>query len=324
MAALILRRAMLNGRAVASLWQGSQLLDLLVDAPSPAPGQVFGGRVTRLLPRQGGAFLDLGGITGFLPDAAGLREGERLVVAVLRPPDGDKAAMLTRHPDFPGQWLVHTPTKPGVNLSKKITDSDHRARLTKLLAGFDGLVVRTHAATADPAALLAEATALRDHARALLTRPGIGLLGEAASLQARLQALWPQAQPGDDAPPEALEQALVAARALPLAIGGGLVHIEPTAALVAIDVNTTGSPAQVNQALAAELPRLLRLRGLGGIITIDFAPMADLRPVLTTLQRALAGCPVPTQLHGVGPAGLVELTRRQDRLATKNLLKALS
>ena len=59
--------------------------------------------------------------------------------------------------------------------------------------------------------------------------------------------------------------------------------IEPTRALVAVDVNTgpDTSPAaslKANIAAARDLPRQLRLRGLGGQVVVDFAPMPKKRP----------------------------------------------
>src|SRR5690606_26293779 len=67
-------------------------------------------------------------------------------------------------------------------------------------------------------------------------------------------------------------------RGAEVALGDAFAFIEPTRALVAVDVNTgaDGSPAaglKANLALARELPRQLRLRGLGGQITLDLAPM---------------------------------------------------
>ena len=72
---------------------------------------------------------------------------------------------------------------------------------------------------------------------------------------------------------------LDALRAAHVPLGGGAsMYVEPTRALVAVDVNTGGdtTPAaglKANIAAARELPRQLRLRGLGGQITLDLAPM---------------------------------------------------
>jgi hypothetical protein len=72
-----------------------------------------------------------------------------------------------------------------------------------------------------------------------------------------------------------IARALAPEVALP---GGGSMVIEATRALVAVDVNTGGdtSPAaalKANIAAARALPRELRLRGLGGQVVIDFAPV---------------------------------------------------
>jgi Rne/Rng family ribonuclease len=107
---------------------------------------------------------------------------------------------------------------------------------------------------------------------------------------------------------------------VPLA-GGAEAFIEPTRALVAIDVNTGGdtSPAaglKANLALVRELPRQLRCRGLGGQITIDFAPCSrkDRRYLEQQLKAALRADPVETALAGWTPLGHFELQRKRERL----------
>ena len=85
-------------------------------------------------------------------------------------------------------------------------------------------------------------------------------------------------------------ESLLAARVdLP---GEGHMVIEPTRALVAVDVNTgpDTSPAaalKANVAAARDLPRQLRLRGLGGQVVIDFAPMPKRdRHILDQVMKA--------------------------------------
>ena len=96
--------------------------------------------------------------------------------------------------------------------------------------------------------------------------------------------------------------------------------IEPTRALVAVDVNTGGdlSPAaalKANLAAAAELPRQLRLRGLGGQVTVDFAPLAraDRPKVERALTAALRHDGIETTLAGWTPLGHLELQRKRPR-----------
>ncbi|MCB1331935.1 MAG: ribonuclease E/G, partial [Maritimibacter sp.] len=72
---------------------------------------------------------------------------------------------------------------------------------------------------------------------------------------------------------------------------------------------------KANIALARELPRQLRCRGLGGQIVVDFAPMPKKdRPALEqVLRAALRADPVETALAGWTPLGLCELQRKRER-----------
>jgi Rne/Rng family ribonuclease len=97
--------------------------------------------------------------------------------------------------------------------------------------------------------------------------------------------------------------------------------VEPTRALVAVDVNTGAdmSPAaglKANIAAARTLPCALRCRGLGGQVTIDFAPAPkkDRRQIETALKGAFRGDPVETVLAGWTPLGHFELQRKRERL----------
>ena len=113
----------------------------------------------------------------------------------------------------------------------------------------------------------------------------------------------------------------VAALARPtVALGQGSMAVEPTRALVAVDVNTGAdlSPAaalKANLAAAAELPRQLRLRGLGGQVTIDFAPLsrAERPRVERALGAALRGDGIDTTIVGWTPLGHLELQRKRAR-----------
>ncbi|MBT8457268.1 MAG: ribonuclease G [Rhodobacteraceae bacterium] len=103
-------------------------------------------------------------------------------------------------------------------------------------------------------------------------------------------------------------------------LGGGSMVIEPTRALVAVDVNTGGdfSPAaglKINLAAARDLPRQLRLRGLGGQIIVDFAamPKGQRRTLEEALKKAFRDDPIETALVGWTNLGLFELQRKRER-----------
>ena len=103
--------------------------------------------------------------------------------------------------------------------------------------------------------------------------------------------------------------------------------LEPTRALVAVDVNTgpDTSPAaslKVNIAAARDLPRQLRLRGLGGQLVVDFAPIPKKdRAILDQVIRAAFKFEAAeTNLAGWTTLGLYEMTRKRDRLPLADLL----
>ncbi|MEM6487604.1 MAG: ribonuclease E/G [Pseudomonadota bacterium] len=106
---------------------------------------------------------------------------------------------------------------------------------------------------------------------------------------------------------------------VPLPSGGRLV-IEPTTALVAADVNTgqdlsSAAGPTANVEAARVLVRELRLRGLGGQVVVDFAPMAkkERRRVEEALRAALKRDPIETVAHGWTTLGLFELQRKRER-----------
>ncbi|HET7408973.1 MAG TPA: ribonuclease E/G, partial [Paracoccaceae bacterium] len=108
---------------------------------------------------------------------------------------------------------------------------------------------------------------------------------------------------------------------------GGWISVEATRAMVAVDVNTagelsTGAGVTANVEAARELPRQLRLRGLGGQIAIDFAPLkkTDRRRIEDTLKSAFRRDPVETTLAGWTPLGNFELQRKRERRPVAELL----
>ena len=86
------------------------------------------------------------------------------------------------------------------------------------------------------------------------------------------------------------------------------------------------SPAaglKANLALVRDLPRQLRLRGLGGQITLDLAPMPkkDRQVVEDALRAALRRDEVETTLAGWTPLGHFELQRQHARPPLAGILR---
>ena len=108
---------------------------------------------------------------------------------------------------------------------------------------------------------------------------------------------------------------------MPLTGGGSLV-IEPTEALVAIDVDTGDSGERqkeravraVNLAAAAAVAAQIRLRNLSGLIVVDFVHMrnkAERQAVVGALRDAVRDDPLEVEVGGMTRFGLVELVRRR-------------
>ncbi len=116
------------------------------------------------------------------------------------------------------------------------------------------------------------------------------------------------------------DEELRMARGVTVPIAGGRMSLEGTRALVAVDIDTGGdfTPAaglKVNLEVARALPRQLRVRGLGGLIVVDFAPMPKQhrRTLEEALRKAFRADPIETALVGWSPSGLFELQRKRER-----------
>jgi ribonuclease G len=145
---------------------------------SSVVGNLYKGRVNRVLPGMQAAFVDIGlprnaflyvreagGILDdftdiFLadddddvqPDFAGtdisdfLRQGQEILVQVVKDPLGTKGARLTTHISLPGRFLVYLPNVRQLGVSRRITDAEERTRLKEIVDGFNtpgGWIVRT-------------------------------------------------------------------------------------------------------------------------------------------------------------------------------------
>ncbi|MCA9191861.1 MAG: Rne/Rng family ribonuclease, partial [Planctomycetales bacterium] len=124
------------------------------------------------------------------------------------------------------------------------------------------------------------------------------------------------------------EIARIHRRTVPLK-GGGSIVIDPTEALVAIDVNSgsfrTDDSAeetayQLNMSAAKEIARQLRLRDLGGVIVNDFIDMrkeSHRRKVERALRDAMRRDRARTKILRTSPFGLIEMTRQRIRPSLK-------
>ncbi|MTH77355.1 ribonuclease E/G [Paracoccus aestuariivivens] len=334
------------GRDAAALMQNGQLEDLIIDPGHVTPlipGAICRARVDRLVKGQGGVFLRLpNGESGYLRDRSGLREGQSLLVQISGSAEDGKAIPVSSRLNFRGRYVIVTPATPGVNVSRRIRDEDARNALSQMgevaldgMTDAPGLVFRS----------VAEIAALEDIAdelNQLLELAGNVLADRDGQPELLLDAPEPSeaawhdwAEPAPDSIEDAPDSFIATGAAdavesllsTRVELGGGAwAEIEPLRALVAIDVNTGSdhSPAaglKANIALARDLARQLRLRGLGGQIVVDFAPMPkrDRGTLEQILRAAFRTESSETVLIGWTAMGLFEISRKRDRLPLSRL-----
>lgn len=113
-------------------------------------GNIYKGKVVRVLPGMQAAFIDIGlDRAAFIhvaevakPSlehtsepmiASLLHEGQSLVVQVTKDPIGTKGARLTTHLSIPSRYLVYMPQTPHVGVSQRIELEEERERLKNLV-----------------------------------------------------------------------------------------------------------------------------------------------------------------------------------------------
>lgn len=145
------------------------------------------------------------------------------------------------------------------------------------------------------------------------------LLAPGPDLTARLRAFAPDAEieTGEGAR-EAAEEAEADALAIEHALGGGAsLAIEPTRALVAIDVDVGGAgggdarrgAGRINRLALETGARLLRLKGLGGLVVFDLAGGGQDGPGMLEAAKAAFAPDAPGVAFGpVSRFGTLQLT----------------
>jgi ribonuclease G len=148
-------------------------------------GNIYLGRVARVLPGMQSAFVDIGlERAAFLhvadiweyrqftqdkppPIERLVHEGDALLVQVVKHPIGTKGARLSTQISLAGRMLVYLPQDPHIGVSQRIEDEAERAQLREMLARVvpadekGGYIIRTSAEDATEADLAADIDYLR-------------------------------------------------------------------------------------------------------------------------------------------------------------------
>ncbi|MFP4168222.1 MAG: ribonuclease E/G [Desulfonatronovibrionaceae bacterium] len=139
---------------------------------SKTKGNIYRGRIHNIDPALQAAFINYGAKkNGFLqvdevhpeyyqkdikptkgykypPLQKVLKSGQELLVQVVKEPTGNKGAFLTTYLSLPGRFLVLTPGREQMGISRKIEDEKERERLRSIVEEFNleeglGVIVRT-------------------------------------------------------------------------------------------------------------------------------------------------------------------------------------
>jgi ribonuclease G len=260
-----------------ALLEGDELREFYLWDPATGDGvgDMYTGRVTAAMPALAGRFVELGGVSGFLPDSAGGKgtsEGDMISVTTTRAAQGGKGPRLARLEAAPADRVGLTARGEGpvrelaARFPHARIELDEYAAIAALRAH---LPDRLHHAPAFDAVLEDEIETL--------TCPTAALPGGA-----RLHVT--------------------------MAPAATLIDIDAGA-------GSGVSPLALNLALIGPLCRQIVLRNLSGGIIIDFAGLksahrAKLGPAL---RAALAADPLRPEFLGFSALGFAEMTRRRIR-----------
>ncbi len=287
-----------------------------------------------------------------------VNEGDRVLAQIIRTPEGGKGAKLTLRPVLAGAHLVYDPHADGTSVAAGAAlaagvDAELERNLPRdqgnwtllpaaagasqetLIEEADQLCacwreLRARSRVAKPPVALAAGpdpvvAALSQAGSPLLARIVVDELRAAARLRSAFPEMADRIETASPSPAlfsehdveEQIEALLAPKVRLP---SGGILLIEETAAVVAIDVDVGGADEggreatalAVNRQAADAIARHLCLRDLAGHVVIDFVPLrrrGNQRRLLEHLRGAFVRRGDRVDLAGFTRLGLVELTR---------------
>ena len=302
-----------------------------------------------------------------------LKEGQEILVQVVKEPLGTKGARLTSHVTMPGRFLVFMPTVDHVGVSRKIESREERSRLRNIVKQFreahgftGGVIIRTAASGRSEADIVSDLSYFHEiwtevRRKMENRRPPAVLFQEQSLVTKLLRDMLTDDYTAIRLDDEAEHRRVIALveRIMPASLprvkmytkefpifeeygiqaeidkalrpkvwlkSGGYLVINPTEALVAIDVNTgryvgkkssgrlEDTIVKTNLEAVKEIVRQIRLRDLGGIIVLDLIDMEEKKNRLRVFQeveKELRKDRSPSKALQVSDFGLVIVTRKR-------------
>lgn len=291
-------------------WSGGRLAQAIRETPETRSqvGAVFLGRVARIEPSLNAAFVEIGferpGLLPLKKQGQQPTEGAAIAVQVRRDEHEGKAVRLSA--------TIHSEAA----FADQLAQAKSQDRIPACLVPPPN-AWQTCLATLDPA----DVEEIICDRRVDVGAVQRWCAQHAVELGSRVHHVpvrdWhPERGEAEEEIAAALEESVT------LPCGGNLL-IEPVRTLTAIDVNSAAATRKagmeltaltVNLEAAAEVPRQLALRNLGGIVVVDFIDLENRNKreqVLETLRDAAAIDPALEWIGNMSRLGLVELLRRR-------------
>ncbi|MBD3223940.1 MAG: Rne/Rng family ribonuclease [Caldithrix sp.] len=394
--------------------EDSKLVELFVERPEyeRMVGDIYKGKVSRVLPGMQAAFIDIGheqnaflhfsDVTSSYQDyfidydevdnehkvrqqykndefdvAKNLKRGQDILVQIIKEPIGTKGCRVTTNIALPGRFTVLVPGKKHVGISRKISNNKERKRLKgiarQIVTENTGLIMRTVAENKNERSITKDLNKLintwqkmqnkmrtqeaptliyKDMAMAssiirdLFTSDVDRVIVDSRKLMREIKnyikyvapqlvnkiSYYNGRNPIFDEFNVEREIEKMADKKVWMR-NGGYIIIEPTEALVSIDVNSgkyigrkdhESNSLNINLEAAREIARQTRLRDLGGIIVIDFIDLQEednRRKVFLELRKEFSKDRSITKIEGVSRFGLIEMTRQRVRPSVLHNIK---
>ncbi len=201
------------GQFVAAYLEDGQLIEFSSEKEGVLElvGNIYKGKVSNVLTGMQAAFVSCGlqknaylstldgyadyskyDSAGGTPKSVDLKEGEEVLVQLVKPQRGNKGARVSTQLSFVGRNLIYLPNSGFYGISRKITDEETKekllAQVKSLVSEGEGFIIRTLATKASKEQLLAEYLFLKDKYLVALEKAKTAAQGVAVHTEDRLPA----------------------------------------------------------------------------------------------------------------------------------------